>query len=103
VYSIYFPDSGFRGGAGSFSGQSYLQQVADATGGQTFNQGSIPPVTIAPYLKMFQKAIAESYMVNFMASTRGEKRNSLTDIRLKTSQAGLKLHAPQAVHAGVSE
>jgi hypothetical protein len=60
-------------------------------------------VTIAPYLKMFQKAIAESYMVNFMASTRGEKRNSLTDIRLKTSQAGLKLHAPQAVHAGVSE
>jgi hypothetical protein len=27
VYSIYFPESGLRGGRGSFSGQSYLAQV----------------------------------------------------------------------------
>ena len=103
VYSIYFQDSGYRGGQGSFSGQGYLQQVADATGGRSFNQGSISPVSIMPYLKMFEKAINESYMVNFNASSRREKPSSLTDIRLKTSQSGVKLHAPQAVHAGVSE
>ena len=38
VYSIYFPNAGFRGGRGSFSGQSYLQQVGDATGGTLFNR-----------------------------------------------------------------
>ncbi|MES2392350.1 MAG: hypothetical protein V4555_11965 [Acidobacteriota bacterium] len=103
VYSIYFPDAGFRGGYGSFSGQSYLQQVAEATGAQTFNQGSIPPVSIRPYLKMFQKAIVESYQVNFMVSARHEKASSLTVIRLKTSQSGIKLHAPDGVHAGLSE
>jgi hypothetical protein len=48
VYSVYFPDSGQRGGRGSFSGQSYLSQVAEGTGGVSFYQGSIPPIALDP-------------------------------------------------------
>jgi len=101
VYSIYYGDAGMRGG--SFSGQSYLQQVAEATGGELFNLGSIPPPSFAPYLKEFRKAILESYSVSFMANASREKRDTLTQVKVTSSQAGVKIHAPQAVHPGVNE
>ena len=43
VYSVYLPQSCQRGARGSFSGQSYLAQVGEATGGQSFNIGTITP------------------------------------------------------------
>lgn len=102
VYSIYFPDSGLRGGQGSFSGQSYLQQVGDGTGGILFNNGSIPPVSIAPYLDQFGRAINASYELGFMTSANG-KRDTLTRIRVKTNQSGVKVRAPAAVRPGFNE
>jgi len=103
VYSIYYGNAGFGGARGSFSGQSYLEQVAEATGGESFYQGTIPPPSFAPYLEQFQKAIAESYLVTFQASDPKEKKSSLTPIKLTTSQPGVKLHVPQLVHVGAAE
>ena len=101
VYSIYYADTGMRGG--SFSGQSYLSQIADATGGELFNLGSIPPPSFAPYLKEFRKAIVDSYSVSFMANATHEKRDTLTQVKVTSSQAGVKIHAPEGVHPGVNE
>lgn len=101
VYSIYFPDAGFRGAQGSFSGQAYLQQVADATGGNLFNNGSIPPVSIAPYLDQFSHAINSTYELGFMAHAN-RKRDDLTRIRVKSTQPGVKVRAPEAVLAGAT-
>lgn len=98
VYSIYFSDAGWRGSRSSFSGQSYLQQVADATGGTSFYQGSISPVTLAPYLKQFQRAVSESYVATFTAP--GGK--DLVRINVKTSLAKTKLRAPEQVRPGNS-
>jgi len=97
VYSIFYNDAGMR--RGSFSGQSYLQQVADATGGQLLS-GGVRPVELAPYLRDFSKFIAESYTVNFMVSSVREKGNTLVPIKVKTSQPGMKIYAPEAVHPG---
>jgi hypothetical protein len=101
VYSIYYADAGMRGG--SFSGQSYLSQIAEATGGELFNLGTIPPPSFAPYLKQFRNAIMESYSLSFMANASHEKRDTLTQIKVTSSQAGVKIHAPEAVHPGVNE
>ena len=101
VYSIYYPDAGMRGG--SFSGQNYLTQVAEATGGTLFNMGSIPPVSFKPYLEQFRKAILESYSVSFMTGSTNVKRDTLTQIKLTTSQPGVKIIAPENVHPGVSQ
>jgi hypothetical protein len=101
VYSIYYPDAGMRGG--SFSGQSYLAQIGEATGGQSFYMGSIPPVSFKPYLEQFRKAILDSYAVTFKASATREKRDTLTPIKLTTTQQGVKIIAPQSVHPGVVE
>jgi hypothetical protein len=102
VYSVYYGQS-FPGRArGSFSGQSYLLQVAEATGGDSFYQGTITPPSLEPYLDEFGKAIAQSYTVSFEVSGAREKSDTLTQIRLTTSQPGVKIHAPQNVHPGVN-
>ncbi|SEG31658.1 hypothetical protein SAMN05421819_2473 [Bryocella elongata] len=103
VYSIYYPDAGFRGGRGSLSGQGYLSQVGDATGGMVFNNGSIPPVSISPYLDQFSRAMKESYLVTFMAATGNRKPNTMDRLKVKTSQQGVKVHAPESVHPGMTE
>jgi hypothetical protein len=101
VYSIYYGGAGMRGGL--LSGQNYLQQVAEATGGQSFYQGTITPPSLAPYLDEFSKAIAESYSLNFMVSNVHEKKDTLTQIKVTTSQKGVKVHAPENVRPGVVE
>lgn len=102
VYSIYYSDRGIGGGLASFSGQSYLNQVAEATGGESFYQGRITPPSLAPYFNDFQKSLAESYVIAFQAPAH-ERHDELTPIKLRSEQEGLKLHAPHAVHPGLVE
>ncbi len=101
VYSIYYADSGFRGARGSFSGQSYLQQVAEATGGESFYQGTITPPSLKPYFDEFRKSLGESFLISFNANATHEKNSTLVPIKLKSEQAGVKIHAPQGVHPGL--
>jgi len=101
VYSIYYPQSFQRGARGSFSGQNYLAQVGEATGGQSYNIGTITPPSLAPYLSEFEKAVASSYMVSFDVNSAKLKRDTLIHIKLTTSQPGVKLRAPEDVHPGL--
>ena len=101
VYSIYYPQSFPRGARGSFSGQSYLAQVGEATGGASFNIGTITPPSLTPYLNEFDKAVASSYLISFDLNSAKVKRDTLIHIKLSTRQPGVKLHAPDNVHPGV--
>lgn len=101
VYSIYYSDRGARGQAASFSGQSYLAQVADATGGRAFYQGSFTPVSLAPYFKQFDQAIAQTYVATFDAVAH--KKDTLVRLKLSANQKGVKLHAPSTIHPGERE
>ncbi len=101
VYSIYFGDRAVRGRFASFSGQSYLAQVADATGGQAFYQGTFNPVSLAPFLKQFDQAIASTYVATFNAVAH--KKDTLVRLKLSANQKGVKLHAPSTIHPGVQE
>jgi hypothetical protein len=96
VYSIYYSDAGFRGGRGSFSGQSYLQQVAQGTGGTSYYQGTGSPVSLAPFLKQFHDAIAETYVATFPVD--GNKK--MVNLKLSTSLPKTRLNAPQQVRPG---
>jgi hypothetical protein len=98
VYAIAYNDAGMRGG--SFSGQSYLSQVAEATGGRSFYDGIGNPVALQPFLTEFRNAIAESYTATFMASANHEKPNTLARLKITTTQPKTKVHAPEGVHPG---
>lgn len=101
VYSIYYPQSFQRGARGSFSGQSYLAQVGEATGAASFNILTITPPSLTPYLNEFEKAVAQSYLVRFNLNSARVKRDTLIHIKLSSSQPGVKVRAPEDVHPGV--
>jgi hypothetical protein len=96
VYSIYYTNAGIGGNRASFSGQSYLAQVAGATGGRSFFQGSGNPVAIAPFLKEFQSAIAETYIATFNAP--GNK--DFVQLKASTTLPKAKLRAPEQIRPG---
>jgi hypothetical protein len=99
VYSIYYSDAGIRGGAASFSGQSYLTQLSDSTGGACYTQGTGNPISMAPFLRQFQNAIAETYIATFPAP--GKKK--LVEIKFSTKLPGTKLHSASQVRPGAMQ
>jgi len=99
VSSIYYADAGFRG-RGSFSGQSYLQQVADATGGNLYNEGPISPVSLTPYFKEFVHDLSETYVANFNVDPAAAGRDHLVRVKMNSSGPKLKLRYPDQVRPG---
>jgi len=95
VYSIYYGDAGIRGGRANFSGQSYLAQVSDATGGRAYYQGMGNPVSMQPFLEQFNHDIAETYIATF--NTGGK---DLVDLKVKTTVPHVKLRAARQVRPG---
>jgi hypothetical protein len=96
VYSIYFSDAGFRGGRGSFSGQSYLSQLAQGTGGIAFYLGTGNPVSLAPFLNQFKGALAETYVATFPV----EENKKMVSLKLSTTLAKTKLRGPDQIRPG---
>jgi hypothetical protein len=96
VYSIYYTDAGFGRGRGSFSGQSYLSQVAQGTGGTSYYLGTGNPVSLVPFLKDFQTAISETYVATF--PVEGNKK--MVSLKLSTNLDKTKVIAPSAVRPG---
>ena len=103
VSSIYYRDSGFRGGSASFSGQSYLQQVSDGTGGEAYYQGTFNPVSLTPFFKQFVAAISDTYIVSFNADARGGGRDHLDRFKVDSNVPKLKFRHPDEVRPGNRE
>jgi hypothetical protein len=97
VYSIYYGNSGLRGGAATFSGQSYLAKLADETGGTAYFEGLGNPVSLTPFFDQFRKSMAESFVATFPAVA---KKNDLIELKLSTSLKSTKLQAPRYIRPG---
>jgi hypothetical protein len=98
VYAIYFGDAGMTGGSVNNSGQNYLNQIAQATGGVNLWQGLGDPVSTAPFLQQFQHAIAETYIATFNAPLGNNPARDL--VRVKFTAVKTKLYAPDLVRPG---
>jgi len=97
VYSIFFNDAGFGRGRGSFSGQNYLSEVAEGTGGLSLYQSTGQnPVSMQPYLKQFQEAIAQTYVATFPV----DSNRKLVNLKTSTNLPKTKLRAPSQVRPG---
>ena len=89
VYSIYYADAGIRGGAAAFSGQSYLNQIAEGTGGLALNQLRGPLPSLTPFFDQFLGALDHTYVASFDAP----EKKDLSSMRFKTKEHGVKLRA----------
>jgi hypothetical protein len=94
VYSIYYGRRNVNGQMSSFSGQSYLSQMAEGTGGDSLNGGTINPVSLSPYFKRFEDELQESYLVTFQSGLTKMER-----VKVSTTGKGIKIRAPQLVGA----
>jgi hypothetical protein len=101
VYAIYFGDAGIRGESADNSGQSYLAQITQATGGVSLWEGTGNPVSMAPFLGQFQHAVAETYIATFNAPAGKDPERDM--VRVKFSGPKTKLHAPEEVRPGNQE
>jgi hypothetical protein len=101
VYAIYFGDAGIAGASADNSGQSYLAQIAQQTGGVSLWEGVGNPVSMAPFLSKFQSALAETYIATFPAPAGKDPQRDL--VQVKFSAPKTKLHAPQQVRPGNQE
>jgi hypothetical protein len=101
VYALYFGDSGMRGASVNNSGQNYLSQLTQSTGGVSLWEGMGNPVSMAPFLSRFQSAVAETYVATFNAPAGKNPERDL--VRVKFSAAKTKLHSPDAVRPGNQE
>jgi hypothetical protein len=99
VYSIYYSDAGIRGPSADFSGQSYLQQLSQATGGFSYFEGTGNPVSMVPFLSKFQQAVAGTYIATFEAPAGKDPAKDMVRIKL-TSAAKAKLRTADEVRPG---
>ena len=96
VYALYFGDAGIRGDSADNSGQSYLNELAQSTGGASLWEGIGNPVSMEPFLKEFQHTLAEAYVVTFPAPAGRDPERDL--VRVKVSAPHTKLRtAPQVL------
>jgi hypothetical protein len=99
VYSIYYGNAGIRGGAASFSGQSYLAKVSDETGGQAYFQGMGNPVSLTPFFEKFTKSLSESFVATFPAPAK--TNNNLIALKFSTTLGSTKLQAARYTRPGI--
>lgn len=70
VWTIYAPDAGHRG-RGFFianRAQSYLSELSDETGAESFYLGIAEPVTLKPYFDELATHLSNQYLLTFKAS-----------------------------------
>ena len=101
VYSIYFGDAGIRGASADNSGQSYLAQLTEATGGVNYWEGVGNPVSLKPFLDQFQQSLAETYIAGFLAPAGHNPQRDL--VHVKISAPHVKLHSASQVLPGNRE
>jgi hypothetical protein len=97
VYAIYWRDSG-RFDATAYAnnaGQNLMIQVADATGGKSFWQGTGNPVSFQPYLEELTRRLNNQYELSFVTPLKGKAETET--FKLKFKAPGAEVNAPQQV------
>ena len=98
VSAIYTPGIGHFGHSywQTYWGQTYLSQLADATGGEAYSIGFTgPPVSFAPFLEDVEKRLTHQYLLTFLA--KPPKKAGWQRIRLMTEVPHADLVGPGKV------
>jgi hypothetical protein len=97
VYSLYWRNTGRLDHtmAATNAGQDLLNQLTQATGGNSYWQGLGDPVSFQPYFEDIERRLNNQYEVGFMAPSNN--KTQVDSFRLKASIPGAKIDAPQQV------
>jgi len=94
VWTIYAPDAGHRA-RGLFianRAQSYLTELSDETGAESFYLGIAEPVTLKPYFDELSTHLSNQYLLTFKAS--GGAKGRFERVRVATELPHVEFLAP---------
>jgi hypothetical protein len=94
IWTIYAPDAGHRA-RGFFlisRAQSYLSQLSDETGAESFYLGTGEPVTFKPYFDELALHLNNQYLLTFNAS--GGEKGRFERVRVHTELPHVEFLAP---------
>lgn len=97
VYTIYDGSSRFGYSFLGDTSQGELIQVAEDTGGESFMQGPITPISIAGYLRDVTAALGNQYLLTFAADGAKQRDGELRYIDVRLEQRNLKVFYPHRV------
>jgi VWFA-related protein len=97
VYSIYSPTTATQNGNPILvtSGQSALQKISDETGGRSFYQGSIAPVSFMPFLKSIDLLLGRQFALTYL-STHMKKGYHRVDV--SSTNPDVKIEHPKGYY-----
>jgi hypothetical protein len=98
IFTMYWHDSG-RGSsteAETDAGQNLLLQVAQATGGNSYWQGTGNPVSLQPYFEDLRRRLRSEYALVVSAPFKGKPFEAT--LKVKASAPNAKVTAPQFVY-----
>jgi len=78
-------------------GQSNLAQIADATGGESFFQGTQTPISFAPFLAQLDMALKNQYWLSWTTSRSKKAKGELRSYRVTTEIGNVEIAAPQKI------
>jgi hypothetical protein len=97
IWTIYAPDAGHRA-RGFFlvsRAQSYLSELSDQTGAESFYLGLGEPVTLKPYFDELSTHLSNQYLLTFNAS--GDAKGRFERVRVATELPHVELSAASQV------
>ena len=97
VYTFYWKNQGRvdRSEYESNAGQSLLSEVTQATGGNSYWEGTGNPVSFDPFFKDLRQRFLNQYRLGFSAPLKGKPQ--IERLSLKIQGAEAKVYAPQQV------
>lgn len=97
VYSIYWLSNGRadRSWYENNAGQNLLLQVDEATGGTSYWIGMGNPVSLQPYFDDLSRRLNNQYELSFTTGLKGKAE--VESLKVKSSESGVKIDAPQSV------
>lgn len=97
VYTIYWQNRGRFDSTqyANNAGQNLMQEVTQATGGNSYWQGFGNPVSFQPYFKDLDRRFQNQYELSFAAPVKNKQE--LGSMKLKVNGLSGKIDAPQQV------
>jgi hypothetical protein len=103
VSSIYARSAGHFGHSyfRTMLGQSFLSELADATGGEAYYLANDSPVSFVPYFNQLDQHLQNEYLLTFEAQPG--KKAGLQRVKLSIEVPNAELVGPTAVWVGSAQ
>jgi hypothetical protein len=78
-------------------GQSNLAQMTDATGGESFFQGTETPISFSPFQEQLDMVLHNQFFLTFTTARSAKKKGELRRFRITTEQTHVEIGAARAI------